>query len=724
MNWTLTRFFNKSRETKTVDTSHRDIKNNKSQFKKILNQLSRHVGDHQFDRLRKNFFSKKDIFLVLESPNARLTELSGHSVTPLIKRGANVRSWHQEMLPEWYLDGSTLLIDMHFEDEVYAKPSVYEACISPLVKVLKPRENRCRFSGAIIYLQQSDLNLGAFPAWLNKMTSIIGVAASMAGEAIPVYIVLESANNSDSPRFISTPIGMLKDKSVTTEQFTQWFIQAREEISKRLLKNTLKDVQYVHNLESRRLAFSDLNKVEENLQQVRHISEQLNQRWIFSDKQNAPWVRGVFVSPNANNISGTTSNTTISTTGTNHWWQHFSHLLVKDRYCSVTDKPEGSFKQWSIAGLITAVGMVSLFFCQLVLRDYVYASQLTDDFSAQLISQSLDNNLINESNLNGVLREFEGLESVRKHLVEKTRAHSQWSSSLTRKVHDRGGIALDELSETILLTQFGAQLNKVLLHTIELSDEFEILYPALKSYLLFHQPGARNLQSNQPSTEQFDYLMWWFGQQWKITYKHAPETRQQLAQYLSTYLKHQTKNESQTNSDEYDENVVSIARSKLLSVPLAKRLYLKIKHEANSKQKNRGELKEIIGYRQAEVFGESPLAVSTFYTFNGYKTLFLPSLHRALKQASNDEWILGFAVDGKQNTSDLDLLKKDIYQRYMTDYIGAWGDFIKTLSIAKTSSFDHLGSLLKASSGNEGAIRRVLQYTYDNTAHRPAGIKR
>ncbi len=700
MNGKLRRLFIKNNETKTIDTSHREIRNKQAQFKKILNQLSKQVGDHKFDRLRKNFFSKKNIFVVLESPHARLTELSGHSVTRLIKQEISsdtAFSLSQSPLPEWYLDGSTLLMGVHFEDEVYTRPSSYNAYISLLIKVLKKRDNSSRISGAIIYLHQNDFDSGGLPVWLNKMASFIGAAASKAEEAIPVYIVLESASNSDSPNLISTPVGMLKDKGVTTEQFTQWYGQAKEEISKRLLKKTLKDVQYVHNIESRRLAFSDLNSVEENFQQLKYISEQLNQRWNFTDKHNSPWVRGVFVAPHADEISGSA--------GANHWWQCFSHQLVQDRYCSVTEKPEASYKQWSIAGLITAVGMVSLFFCQLVWRDYVYASQLSDDFSEQLIPQYLNSTYINESDFKTVLSDIDGVENARKHLVERTNERTSWSSSLTRQVLDRGGIVLDDLSENILQTQFGSQLNQAIINKLEFSDDFETLYPALKSYLLFHQS----------KDERSDYLMWWFGQQWQIAYKNDPESRQQLAQYLSIYLKHQVKNESRQRSYKYDEDVVSTARAKMLSVPLAQRLYLQIKQEANSKLIGTGELKEIIGYRQAEVFGESSSAVSSFYTRNGYKTLFLPSLHRLLKQASTDEWVLGFAGGG-EHSYDSEALKKDIYQRYISDYISAWDHFIKTLSIEKTTSLDHLSSLLKASFGNEGAIRRVLQYVYDNTA--------
>ena len=712
MKWNITRFLKQNREIKPVDINNIDTKNRLREFKNTLTQLSKQLGDRKLDRLLNNSFRKKDVFLVLESPHARLTELSGHSVTHL-----NTPEYRSEtdfsvsgyMLPTWYLDDSTLLMGVHFDDEVYANAHSYEDCISPLVKALKKREHGRRFSGAIIYLHQDDLNSDSPPAWLNKMASLISLASSKAQESIPVYILLEggdfsfqqtnhSSHSGDSSSIASTPIGMLRDKCVTTEQFSQWYSQVREEISKRLLSKALKDVQYVHHVEARRAVFSELNTVEENLQQIRHLSEQLNQRWNFSDKSCAPWVRGVFVTPHVGK--------SLSAGGASLWWQRFSNLLIKDRHCGVTDKPERNYQQWSMAGAITFFGLLSLFFSQLIWRDYAYASQLSDDFTGQLISLHADttNDYINEKGLSfdGVLKDFDDIEYINRRLTSGASEHSQ----LTQMVIDRGGNVLDELSEQVLHERFGAQLNQELLHVLNRNNDFETLYPALKSYLLLHQ--IRD--------EGDEHLMWWFGLQWQGQYKNNPESRQQLAQYLSTFLKHQKSSEQVKKQYEYDEQVVSIAREKMLSTPLAKRLYLGLKQKANSKQNSTDELKEIIGYRQAEIFGGSQTVVNTFYTANAYKTIFLPGLHQVLEQASADEWILGLESEEEQDASQSESLKQEIYHLYMADYIYAWDDFLKKLSISKTTSFDHLNGFLSASSGNEGAIRRVLQYAYDNTA--------
>mgnify|MGYP000123054477 CR=1 FL=1 len=723
MKWNIRRFLKRNSETKPVDTnkidtSKVDTKNRQRRFKSTLTQLSKQLGDRELDRLLNNSFRKKEVFLVLESPHARLTELSGHSVTRLNTPSSTPEmafSVSGDMQPAWYLDGSTLLMGMHFKDEVYANPLSYEDCISPLVKVLKKREHGRRFSGAIIYLHQDDLSSDTPPAWLNKMASFISLAASKSQESIPVYILLEggdfsfqvtkqSAHNSDSTSMISTPIGMLRDKRVTTEQFGQWYLQVRETVSKRLLSKALKDVQYVHDVETRRAVFSELNTVEENLQQVRYLSEQLNQRWNFSDKSRVPWVRGVFVTPHFGKP--------LSAGGASLWWQRFGNLLIKDRYCNMADKPERSYKQWSVAGVITFLGLISLFCSQLILRDYAYASQLSDDFTGQLISLNADKTSenINDNGLSfdSVLKEFKGIERINRHLTREISKYSQWSSSLTQTVVDRGGIVLDELSEQVLHEQFGTQLNQEILHALKHNDDFETIYPALKSYLLLHQTRE----------EGDEHLMWWFGLQWQNQYKNNPESRRQLAQYLSSFLKHHKTREQVEKKYEYDEQVVSLAREKMLSTPLAKRLYLGIKQKANSKQKRRDELKEIIGYRQADVFGESKIAVNTFYTANAYKTIFLPYLRQSLEQASADEWVLGIESEseGEQETTKSESLKQEIYSLYMADYIYAWDDFLKKLSISKTNSFEHLGGLLDASTGNEGAIRRVLQYVYGNTA--------
>lgn len=707
-------------------------------FRQQLKQVSETLGDRWYDRLLKQAFKKKTVYAVLESPHARLTELSGHSVANVIKSGdlyirpgdgyfksgdayfksgdastLNTFSASDEIrkLPTWYVDGSSLFMGVHFEDEVYASNVSIEACIDPLIKAIKQGPTGRRLGGVIICLHRHDLMSESTPVWLNKMASFVSEAALNAKEAVPVYCVLEgigrnqhAGNHPDSFSLLATPVGLFRDDvAVRVEQFSQWFTQARNEVSRRLLRRVLKNVQYVHDLDSRRSAFSELNTIEEGLDQLKLVTEHLNQRWSLAGKSPAPWVRAVFVAPETL-VAAPSSNhmvplpehsaSKVSGIGRTRWWQRFANLLVKDRYCG--DKPaKAASKQWQFTAMVTVGGVSLLMLMQLIWKDYSHASQLAGHLSDELMLIQRNRTPVDELD-----RYDAPLQSLTKIAAIRDTIQSEDDSvtTLTSKVTVNGDRALETVSYNILLTAFGQQLDQQLLHHLQLSNDFETLYAVLKAYLHFHQ-------QRDGRTE---YLMWWFGRQWQQDYGDDKERRQQLANYLSAYL------EQQRVIHSFNEEQVNIARSKMLSTPLAKRMYIEIKQLANSKHALASDFKEVIGYRQAGIFNEPQSAIHPLFTDNGYRALFLPKLAWVLERASSDQWVLG-TVSG-QGEVDISALEQEIYSLYISDYLDAWDGFLNQLSIVNSSSFEDLGGILSAAAGSDGAIRRVMQYVYDNTA--------
>lgn len=719
MKWKANRFFSKNRgKASSSDLPEISIstKAYQSLFRQQLKALRYALGEQKLDRFYKKALHKKTVYCVLESPHANLTALSGHSVadvTPRVKGQAISRT----TLPSWHSDGSSLLMNMHFENEVYTSNYSFEDTLSPLMDTLGGVGRGKCLGGIVIYLHRHDLILDSTPAWLSKMASFIGQASAISKQKLPVYILLEGvgvsetvALNNRSSNGVTMPMGMLRDdETVSAEQFGQWFAQAQTELTKRLMRKTLKDVQYVHDVASRKAAFSQLNAVEQGLQQLKKISEQFNHRWNFSGKSTVPWIRAVFIAPtNAAVINGVPSangldsgNERHSNNGSYHWWQRFSNILLKDRGCGNPDPKNNSHRK--LVALCTGGAvLLGLAWSQLMWRDYAHAGQLVDQFNEYLMPLSSDNSNAMDISL-GFDRILETLTSIDAFNDDlgKSAQSTLWLSSFSPSTIDKQQQTLNVFSESILTKEFSAALDQTLLETLHRSNDFEELYPALKSYLYFHQ------ERDQRS----EYIMWWFGQRWQQTYQQQPEKRQKLAQYLSLLL------ENQSIIEAVDAEAVSIARAKMLSTPLAKRLYFDIKQSASNRYSTSSELKEIIGYRQMDVFETESISVPSFYTKVGYQTLFLPKMRQVVEQASADEWVLEESKqEGQANTkADLVSLEKAIYDLYVADYSAAWDDFLDQLAIANTTSFDHLISLVKSTSGRDGAIYRVLSYVHDNT---------
>ena len=141
MNWKKPRFLNRRQKAKPLDNSTETIESPKvyqSLFKQQLKALGDVLGHRTFNHMLNNPFNNKTTYLVLESPHANLTELSGHAIaniTPRLKRGdvsipeslgttpdkPNTAEYQNNgyTLPSWYTEGSLLLMKVHYEDEVY-----------------------------------------------------------------------------------------------------------------------------------------------------------------------------------------------------------------------------------------------------------------------------------------------------------------------------------------------------------------------------------------------------------------------------------------------------------------------------------------------------------------------------------------------------------------------------------------------------------------------------
>ncbi|UZE97337.1 hypothetical protein [Alkalimarinus alittae] len=470
MNWTGIRFFSKKREqTSSIELSETTLSSKTYQalFRQQLKALREGMGEKTFERFYKKPLSHKTLYWVLESPHADLVALSGRSVADVTPRIKHQQSGYT--LPSWYSEGSSLFMRLHFENEVYRSNYSYDDTLQPLVDMLGKRRHVKRFGGVLIYLHRHDLEVDSAPAWLSKMASFVGQASLLAKQNLPVYLVLEGVGLSSR---VSTPIGLFRDEeTVLAEQFGQWFSQAQAELKNRLLRKSLKDVQYVHDVETRKAAFAELNAIEQGVQQLKQVSEQFNHRWHFSGKSITPWVRAVFIAPNSRSVVGMysvhrlLSNTEQSQpieSSSNQWWQRFSNILHQDRGCGKAE-PENNTHQKLIMICMGVAVLFGLAWSQLMWRDYAHAGAMVDRFNEQLMPLlSVDaNGPGSVIGFDRVLERLMFIDRFNDDLSEEKRL-ALWPSAFMRQTADSQQQTLAVISESMLMKEFNTALEHTL----------------------------------------------------------------------------------------------------------------------------------------------------------------------------------------------------------------------------------------------------------------------
>ena len=232
----------------------------------------------------------------------------------------------------------------------------------------------------------------------------------------------------------------------------------------------------------------------------------------------------------------------------------------------------------------------------------------------------------------------------------------------------------------------------------------DVLYQLLKVYLMFNQTDKL-----EPAT-----VIAWVRADWDRQYATDPETAAQLLKHLDNLLK------LEPLPVAIDNNFVGAVRSKLTQTPLIGQIYARFKTEALVDKSHDLYLGKALGTDAARVFSlsdgrdVSAYSIPGLFTAYGYTELFLKKSRDFVKQAVEQNWVLG--NQAKVDSLQIQPLHDELKKLYLNEYQSTWNDVLSRLKLQAALSTSQTAQILDVLSRPDGPLQALLALIDNNTA--------
>jgi len=285
----------------------------------------------------------------------------------------------------------------------------------------------------------------------------------------------------------------------------------------------------------------------------------------------------------------------------------------------------------------------------------------------------------------------------------------------------------DKLGEEAQIAYFRALKNLFLPRLIlSLEDQLQqrgnnpdYRYEALKVYLMLDDP------------EHFDpdVIKAWLVLHWQLTLS-GPENAQ-IRQALTGHLDALLQQLPYPLPLPLNQELIAGVRDDLLRVPLANRIYNRIKRTSQLKPILPFRLGVAIGPDAGLVFDRKsgqPLdaEIPGLFTYDGYHRLFLKEHLAVAGKILAEKWILGPRFDQVSKNTDLTTLSSRVRSLYYREYIQIWDQLLNDIRIIPFSSMKQAAEVLNILSGPTSPLRRLLTIVDHETSlgRLPGGVQK
>ncbi|WP_316364290.1 type VI secretion system membrane subunit TssM [Candidatus Thiodiazotropha sp. CDECU1] len=246
----------------------------------------------------------------------------------------------------------------------------------------------------------------------------------------------------------------------------------------------------------------------------------------------------------------------------------------------------------------------------------------------------------------------------------------------------------------------------------------DYLYEALKVYLMFDD------------SEHFDAatVKAWMLLQWQLNLPGAEnaQARQALAGHLDALLEMLP----MAPTLPLDQDLIAHVRGNLLRVPLAERVYNRMKRTTESGAIPPIRLSQVIGADAEMVFSRrsgEPLdkEIPALFSYGGYHKLFLKDHLDIANKLLEEKWILGPDLEKIVGKTDLVRLSARVKELYYEEYIRTWDQLLADIRVKPFSSMQQAVDILNIISGPSSPLRRYLKLIQEQTtlSRLPGGAK-
>ncbi|MFV1982592.1 MAG: type VI secretion system membrane subunit TssM [Thiohalomonadales bacterium] len=209
------------------------------------------------------------------------------------------------------------------------------------------------------------------------------------------------------------------------------------------------------------------------------------------------------------------------------------------------------------------------------------------------------------------------------------------------------------------------------------------LYNTFRTYVMFNK--VSHLDESQ--------ILDWFNTNWAKKFKGEATARKELEQHLKNLLS------LKINPVKLNNNLVAQTRSVLLRVPVAQRIYSRIRTNIDLNQDvdllNKFGVSVRTTYKLDDDVTQS-LHLPLLFTLEGYKSIDFSVNSPLLANIINDQWVLS-----DDNTARVDFIKADlsdiskkVKSYYLADYSRSWDKVFAALNITEFSDLKHASLVL------------------------------
>ena len=284
------------------------------------------------------------------------------------------------------------------------------------------------------------------------------------------------------------------------------------------------------------------------------------------------------------------------------------------------------------------------------------------------------------------------------HGVDSAGPGSGWSLGLSQDAKLEAGArsvyrhALERALLPRLIWRLEAQMRGKL-------NEPDFLYEATRVYLMLGSQGPldRGLVHD------------WMMLDWQVAYPgpvFAP-MREALLRHLDALLA------EPLPAVQLDGDLVATARTTFSRVPLAERVYSRIRPSAAAQSVPPWRPRDALGPAGVGVFvrlsGKSmDDGIPGFLTVDGFHKVLLPSLAGAAKSVASESWVLGKRAELDAQGPELRALERDVIALYEADYIRAWDAMLADLNVVPLRTLPQAAQDLYILASPQSPMRDLL----------------
>ncbi|WP_458096278.1 type VI secretion system membrane subunit TssM [Roseomonas sp. WA12] len=163
-----------------------------------------------------------------------------------------------------------------------------------------------------------------------------------------------------------------------------------------------------------------------------------------------------------------------------------------------------------------------------------------------------------------------------------------------------------------------------------------------------------------------------------------------------------------------DGELVAQARATFSRVPLAARVYSRIKPSAAAQALPPWRASEALGPAGQNVFvrpSGQPLnaaGVPGFFTVNGFHRVLLPALTGAVREVASESWVLGRNAEVTLAGPQLQQLEQAVVALYVADYAAAWDAMLQDIDVVPLRSLTQASQDLYILSSPQSPMKGLL----------------